>query len=375
MEFKIPVEELQNVFARLGNVVRMNESGLTGMVLIEVDQNEVNFKCTDGSASLIVTSAQCEVVKPGKLLLRFRDVKGYIMKFVPLMEDYGTENFHFIATADEGLIKTKTMFQSGKPSYRKLKFEVFNPSIYPNIQVFEDAQLIVNSNILKRGIAKVLHCINPGEVRKAITGLNITVDDDKIIFVGTNGVKLAEYRMDIVADVRHASHILSYGLASVLRNLLDDDAQVFMKFDGRHVHVKSNEVYLIGSLIINESYPNYKPMFTLDKIIEVPRIDFADSVVSVMDVLDPEDNHRLTLNFNDSTLTLKNDRVEAVHEFGEPFGTDLDVDVNGEFLGSILRDFIGNDLEVHFTEGNNYVVFKVKDNPDHNALLTIVKRR
>lgn len=374
MEFKIPVEELQSVVSRLSNVIKINENNITGMVVIEVGE-DVKFKATDGSVSLIINNDRCEIINTGKAIVRFRDIKGYVLKFVPLVDDYGTKDFHIITEGPEGLIKSKTQFPSGKPSYRRLRFEMFNNETFPSIKDFGEAEVIINSSILKRGIAKVLHCVNPSEVRKSITGLNVTIDDSKIVFVGTNGVKLAEFEMEINADIAKKSYIFKYNLSSILRSVLDDDAQVFMKFEGRLVYIKSNDMYITGSLLIGESYPDYKPMFDLDKRIIVPRIDFTDSVHTVMDVLDPEDNNRLTLNFSGKVLTLRNDRVESVHEFGDTFEHELDTDINGEFLDSILNDFIGEDLSITFAKDNNYIVFQSVENPSHTSLLTTIKRR
>lgn len=374
MEFKIPVEELQSVVTRISTVIKMNEDDVTGMVMVEVG-SDVKFKSTDGSTTLVITNDQCDIISTGRVLLRLRDVSGYISKFVPLVDGYGTKDFHFIVEGPEGLLKAKTYFQSTKPSYRRLRFETFKSDIYPSVKPFDEAQLILNSSILKRGISKVMYCVNPGDVRRSITGVNVIIKDDAIVFAGTNGIKLAEFELDINADIENSSCIFKYSFASVLRSVLDDDAQVFMKFEGSHAYIKSNDVYIIGSLIINESYPNYKAMFELEKIITVPRLDFTDSVHTVMDVLDPEDNHRLTVNFNDTKLFLKNDVVESVQEFDDPFESNLDIDINGEFLDSILYNFIGEKLELHFTEGNNYIVFKSSESDKQTALLTVVKRR
>lgn len=374
MEFKIPVEELQSIVNRLSTVVKMNEDDLTGMVMIDVGDN-VKFKATDGSIKLIVSNDQCEIISTGKALLKFRSVRGYISKFVPLVDGYGTKEFHIVVDGAEGLIKAKTQFQNNKPSYRRLKFEIFKGDTYPSTKPFDEAQLILNSDILKRGIGKVMYCINPGDVRRAITGVNVTVRKDGIVFAGTNGIKLSEFELDINADIEQSSYVFKYNFASVLRAVLDDDAQVFIKFEGGRVYIKSNDMYLIGSLIINESYPNYKPMFDLEKVITFPRLDFVDSVHTIMDVLDPEDNHRLTVTFIDNKLLLKNDVVESSQEFDDPFESTLDIDINGEFLDSILYNFVGEKLELHFTEGNNYVVFKSPENDKHTALLTVVKRR
>ena len=374
MEFKISVEELQSIVSRLSTVVKINEDDVTGMVMIEVG-DDVKFKATDGSIKLIISNDQCEIISTGKALLKFKSVKGYISKFVPLVDGYGTKEFHIVADGAEGLIKAKTQFQSSKPSYRRLRFEIFKGDTYPSATPFGEAQLILNSDILKRGIGKVMYCVNPGDVRRAITGLNVIIKKDGIVFAGTNGIKLAEFELDINADIEQASYVFKYNFASVLRAVLDDDAQVFIRFGGGRVYVKSNDMYLIGSLIINESYPNYKPMFELEKVITFPRLDFADSVHTVMDVLDPEDNHRLTITFSDTKLLLKNDVVESVQEFDDPFEANLDIDINGEFLDSILYNFVGEKLELHFTDGNNYIVFKSPENDKHTALLTVVKRR
>jgi len=116
-------------------------------------------------------------------------------------------------------------------------------------------------------------------------------------------------------------------------------------------------------------------LFKCEEFVTFPRRDFTDSVITVMDVLDPEDNHRLTINFSGNELILKNDVVEALHKFDDAFGTELDIDVNGVALASILRDFTGEYLEAHFTKNNNYIIFKSKDDDKHTALLTIVRRR
>ena len=375
MEFKISVDELQSIFSRLASVVKVNEEDVTGMILIDAGE-KLKFKVTNGGIKLVESTISAEIIDKGKSFIRFRDIKPYIMKFMPLVEGYGTENYHFIINESGGVLKTKTRYgENVKPVYRKLKFQIFNNEVYPPIKDMDDPQLIVNSSILKRGIGKVLHCINPAEIRKTIAGLNMTIALDKIVFSGTNGVKLSEFTSAISADIETKSYILKYNFASILKSVLDDDAQVFMKFERDFVYVKSNNIYLIGNLETSGDYPDYKPMFSLDSIITVPRLSLYDSVHTVMDVLDAEDNRRLTLIFSGNKVSLKNDVVESEQEFDVQFDTELDVDVNGEFLDSILRDFMSEFIEIHFGLGNHYIVLKASDNPNQISLLTIVKRR
>lgn len=380
MEFKIPVAEMQSIIQKMANVAKVNEDDLTSMVLVDVVDN-VRFYCTNPSITIVVVSNECEVIDKGRVLIKFKDIKEYLLKFTPLADNYGTECFHFISNESQNLIKTKTQFPSGKSSYRRLKFRSYN-NIYniknhkiPNPFDLDETQLIINSDILKKGISRVLYCVNPGEIREALTGLNVTAVDDHVIFTGSDGVKLTEFITNIDAKMEQFGNIFTFGFSSVLYNLLDGDSQVFIKFKNNKVYIIFNDIYVEGTLIVGEEYPNYKSMLQLDEFLTIPRVDFVDSIYSSMAVLDEEDNNRLTINMHDKQLMLKNDRLEATHDFDNSFEFDLDVDVNGAYLASLLRDFGGENLEIYYKEGNNYIVFKSDDDTYHTALLTVVQRR
>jgi len=374
MEFKIPVGELQNIVSKLSNVIKINSEDAAGMIYIKADDG-LEFRGMNGYVSVIINANEYEIVDSGKFLCKFENIKGYLMRFVPLADGYGTENFHFIVGENEGMIKTKTLFQDSKPSYKTLKFELYNPAMYPAVKPFGEAQFILNSNILKQGIDKVLHCIDPTEIRNSLKGLSVVIDNNEMTFAGTNGVRLVEDIVDVNVDVKQGVYLFKHDLSTILRSVLDDDSQVFISIEGRYIYLKSNNLYITGGLIIGENYPDYKTMFDYKKIITFPRTDFTDTIFTIQDVLDPEDNNRVTLNFNENKLLIKNDRVEAIQEFDGNFEAELDIDVNGVFLASLLKDFIGKDLELRFVPENNYLTFVSKDDDKHTALLTVLLRR
>ena len=376
MEFTIPVETLQNVVSRMSHIIKLTSDDVTSMMSIEASDDRVKFCGTGGAVHVVMTARDCEITDKGKILLQLRDISNYVGKFIPLSDGFGTENFKIISDDREGFIKTKTHFVSGKPSYRKLKFKTFNTGLLPAIKDFDEAQLIVNSDILLEGLSKIVHCVDPGEIREALAGVYIAIDQDKIVFAGTNGIKLAEARLNIVADIKQAQYVLKFSMANAMKQLLDHNSQVFMKFEGKDVYIKCNDVYISGGLVLNEPYPDYKPTLkSYEKIISIPRYDLVDSVSASIGVLDPEDNNRLTIRFEGNKMMLKNDRVEAVHEFDYQFEHDLDVDINGSYLLSMITNFIGENLEICFIDNNKPIIFRSKDNPDHTALLMLLRRR
>jgi len=375
MEFSIPVDELQRIFSYLSNAVRINEDDITGMVEVNV-ADIVSFKAAGGSTiTLVYNCTKCEIVERGRTLFRLRDLKDYVFKFVPLMGEYGTESFKFIVNNDESILKTKTVYPNSRASYKKLKFNVFESEDMPRVKMFDTPDLVINSNLLRIGLNRVLHCVNPDEVRRSLTGVNITIKPDRIIFVGTNGVKLIEFGVDINADIESNSYILRYNVAAALKSVLDEDAQVFIKFDTDRMYIKSNEFYIVGGLLFNETYPDYKVMFDLGNHVTVPKLDFYDNVHTVVGVLDTEDNSRLSVTFKGNTLKLANDKVDVEQNLDNDFGDGLDVDLNGVFLDSLLKDFKADNIHIYFDPTKKYIVLKSAEDDKHTSLITLVKRR
>src|SRR5574340_1193045 len=119
MEFKISVDELQSVLSKLSNIVRSNEDNFTSMIMIELN-DVLTFKATDGTNILILTvpDDKYETIESGKTLLKFKDIKSYVMRFMPLVENYGTKDFHFIINDGGSVMKSTTIFPSGRSEER-----------------------------------------------------------------------------------------------------------------------------------------------------------------------------------------------------------------------------------------------------------------
>lgn len=375
MEFKISVQELQVILSKLSHVVKMSTNDISSMVFVKSkDKKKLEFEASNGSVSISIEASNFEIIKEGKALFKLIDIKGYIFKFIQFADGYGTDVFHFIIDKPDGIIKTKTSFGNSKPSYRRLKFDLQDESSFSSPKPFGKDQFVINSSILKREINRVLHCINPSEIRNALRGLKLTIKDNKVFFAGSNGIKLAESASDMTTDIKEGSYIFKHDVASILVPVLEEDVQVFISVEGRYVYLRSDGIYIIGGLIIGEQYPDYQEFFKFDKTITFPKADFVDSIEAAIEVTDDEDNNRITLNFTDNVLTLKNEQLDITHKFDESFGANLDVDVNSRFLLELLKSFTSDYLMISFIEGYNYILLRSSES-GYTSLLTLVKRR
>lgn len=376
MEFKIPVDRAQAIVNKLTSVAKIASDDIDGLVLIEVT-DVVTFSVNNKSVSLSVVSDDSEILTTGKVLCKLGDFRGYISRFSVLTEEFGTEFFNFIVTDEVLFIKTKTIFRDSKPTYKKLKVSLLDPSIYPKIKVVDEAQLIVNSDVLKEGISRVLHCVNPNEIRASLKGVSISIKEDKLVFAATNGVKLSETVLDVHTDsIEESTHIFKFGFASTLKYILDSDSQVFITFDGSNVYVRSNELYIVGSTIVNESFPNYSKAFeAFDYILTLPRVSFSDGVANAVDVLDVDDNSRLSIDIEGNKMVLTNERIVIEQEFEEAFTDPLHIDVNGHYLNDFLGNFVGDSIKLCFKDANNPLVISSGVDNKHTVLLTHLRRR
>ena len=371
MEFKIAVDELQQIFNKLGNVVRQTEDNIVGMVYIEA-KDELCFKATNGSISIVIKAFSATVIEEGSALFKFRDLKGYVSKFKPFSEESGTKEFHFLI-AKTGLVKAKTYFNDGKSSYHKLHFDIYNIAMFPAIQFNKQYDLVLNSSILKSGIVKTLQMVNPSEIRRALASLYVKIYNDKIVFVGTDGVRLAEYIISVQTTMDEKIVLFSYNLASVLRNLLDVDKQVFIKFGSKYAYLQFDNIFLSGSLIVNEEYPDYKSLLTnITHTYRFPRLAVYDTLKTISDTFDTEDDNRVVFEFSSNKLYIRTLRSEVGYNLDYDVNTPFSFAVNGILLGSVLEFFMSDNIEICINDELKFVIFK-SDEEYYTTLVSTLK--
>ena len=104
---------------------------------------------------------------------------------------------------------------------------------FPKFPTIEDAKVFeLPAEVLENAISKTIHGIGTDELKPALTGLFIELDDEKIKFVSTNGNKLVQYiRTDITLDDT-VSIILPKKALNVLRtSITTDDEKVTVELN------------------------------------------------------------------------------------------------------------------------------------------------
>lgn len=379
MDFSISVSELQRIIKLLGTIVKTNATDFTGRIFIETVNNGIEFLVNNGSISLLYTSTEAKINKPGTTSITYHKIKSFITSFKPWDGSHGAKDFYFKSSGTNVKVNVSTLHENDKTVNANIKLTGYSNSVVQKPSEYKKTDFILNSTIFKSAVNKVIYAINPinNFGMGAIEGMNIIFDDDGIYFAGTDGRVISEYKINNTSGY-NGSVILRYDFIMALRRLFGDDTQLFFEITENRINVKFDNMIFGGKPIVGHEYPDYKPTFEqYTDYININRGILLDSLSPFSDILDPDDNCRVTFEIKGKSLRLFND--QAVVEFEQDIqnGLDFSVDVNGALLmqtvDSIKAEYVL--LKFSIDNSDSALIFDSSTSQDQKALISTLRRR
>lgn len=378
MKFTIGTEPLQRALKVLGVVVKANAVDASGRVLVEATESEVRLLSNNGLTAIIFTTADVDVATPGTASIAFNKLKSFAMSFRPWDGISGVKNFLFSSLERNVKVSVDNVYEDGKSSKGSLTLPGFNPALISKPVEFGKPSFTMNSTTFMKAINKVLYAINPQVDLNfaALQGMNMNFDKNSICFVGCDGKVLSEYQDINKTDKKEGSINLQYEFFMGLKRLVNDDVQLFWEVSGNRVAVKFEDIVFIGRTIIGHDYPNYRPALEEYKSKVIFSKDFLmTSLEPFSDVLDPEDNFRLTFEIKDKLIRFYNDYTKIETEQDIEGGFDFSVDVNGKFLISSIDAIRDENIWIKFSDEKGALIFdSVSDNKQKALIKPLIKR-
>ena len=272
------------------------------------------------------------------------------------------------------------MHENDKTVKANIKLTGYSNGVIQKPSEYKKTDFVLNSTIFKAAINKVIYAINPVNNfgMGAIEGMNVTFDDESIYFAGTDGRVISEYKISNTSGYSGNGIILKYDFIMALRRLFGEDAQLFFEVTKSRINVKFDNMVFGGKSIIGHEYPNYKPTFEqYSDYININRKILLDSLSPFSDILDPEDNCRLTFEIKGKVIHLFNDQATIEFEQDIQSGLDFSTDINGALLlqtiDSIKDDYIL--LKFSMDDKLNALIFDSSTSQDQKALISTLRRR
>ena len=377
MEFNIETEALQDAMKALSVVTRVNTADAEGRLLIRTNEdNTVSLVANNNSLALVVDVDKVEIKKQGSVSILYSKVKSFIGSFVAWNGEFGAKEFIFKESKNKLNIKVDNYFENGKKTSGNLHLELYPTVMIQQPRAFGEATFILNSSVFKQAVSKVIYAIDPGDIRQNIQGMFVSFDNDNISFTGTNGLMLSEYSVKNISTIKEGSYIFKYDFIMALRRMLTEETQVFFEVEERLVRARFDNMTLSGRLVMSD-YPEYKALFDQYKYsVVVNRDVFMNNIVPFMDVLNADDNNRLTLSIINNQLSFKNDYADLVYSEEVPVDSkSFVIDINGVFMKQTVEAIKDDQLLIKFSDELGYLIFDSGNFQDQKALITPIKQR
>ena len=224
-------------------------------------------------------------------------------------------------------------------------------------------KIVCGGENLKQALTKVMTCVAPREIRRAITGVFFKWSGENLAVTGTNGIRLLEFSIPLEENTGDGSFILKFDSAKALVHTLRKhrNARLYVYSDGRvRSFTKENSFVFIGALI-PVKYPNYQSLLEtpIDTRIEIGVKDFLEGLKEILPNVDPEDNNRLSIAGHGAFFSVTHDVY--LHRFNgiSVDGARMLVDLNGRFLDRLLRNLPDRMMIISHGLDRNYVLFTI----------------
>lgn len=379
MEFRVSTDSLQRAVKVLGVVVRVNALDATGRVLIEAKDGHVVFVANNGATALSFVTDDVEITQEGIVAVTYSKIKSFVSSYKSWDEETGVKFFDLTADERTTVIAVDNIFAEGKSAKGKLTLSNSNPALITRLPAFEEETFSLNSTIFRSASAKVMYAINPqiDFNQPALQGMNINFDDDHIFFAGSDGVVLSEYQVKNDSNKKEGNVTLQYDFIMGLRRLLSNDINLSWEIKGNRVSIKFGEVVYTGRRIVGHEFPNYRP--ALEDYVDHINLNkefLMGSLYPFSDVLNPDDNFRLTFEIKDKVLHIYNDQADVEAKLDNIVGgLNFSVDLNGKHLIQTVEAIKDDNVLFKFSGEQGFAIFDSSHFEDQKALISSIRKR
>ena len=331
MKFTILRKEFAEALGQVQGIVSSRASmPVLHNVLIQTKENSLKLTTTDTDVT-IITLLEAKVEEAGEITLPAKKLTTIISQ---LPED---EVKISVDTNHQASINCGASF---------FKLIGISSEEYPNLpQLKSNYEFDLAQAELKDAFHKTSYAISKDETRYVLNGVHLSLEDNHLNFVATDGRRLALVKQPISNLPKETLEevIIPHKIVAELQKLLATEGKVKVKINEKQIVFKLKNSELTGKLI-DGKYPNYKqviPATENQQRVEFNRKKFKDSINRIS-LLASEKTRSIKLTFKEKSLLIAVNQPE-VGEASEEVpitygGKEVTVAFNPDFLKDALNN-------------------------------------
>lgn len=312
--------------------------------LFEIKDNTLTISATDLQTSM-VTSLPIEAKEGGRVAMPSKILIDTLKTLPdqPVAFSVDTETLAIEISAGDG----------------KYKLSGENADDFPKIPVVDNVSTVnLESSILLEAINKTIFAVSNDELRPAMSGVYIQLNEENITFVATDAHRLVRYRRTDVGSEKATSIILpKKALALLKASLPSDETVVSVEYNTTNAFFQFGTISLICRLV-DERYPDYEaviPQINPNKLT-VDRLLFLNTLRRVV-IFANKTTHQVRLKISGSELHISAEDLDFSNEAHERLncqfeGEDLEIGFNAKFLVEMLSNLGCEEVVLEMSTAN-----------------------
>ncbi len=254
-----------------------------------------------------------------------------------------------------------------------------NATDFPKVpEVTEADSVDISASVLSSAISNTIFATSSDELRPAMTGVYIKLDDTSTTFVATDGHRLVRYRRVDVATENGMSLIIPRKALNLLKATLPtEDTNVVMEYNASNVYFHFNNIRMICRLI-DERFPDYENVIPSENPITmtINKNEFLSSLKR-NSIYANKTTHQIRLKITGSELTISAEDLDFSNEAKETLacdhdGEDIEIGFNAKFLVEMLSNVSSKSITLHMSAPNRAGLIIPADKNDNEDILMLV---
>ncbi|MFT4737087.1 MAG: DNA polymerase-3 subunit beta, partial [Paraglaciecola sp.] len=254
-----------------------------------------------------------------------------------------------------------------------------NATDFPKVPSVADGYSVnISSDILGTAISNTIFATSSDELRPAMTGVYVKLDETNTTFVATDSHRLIRYRrVDIAADMAHSMIIPRKALNLLKATLPSENTNVALEFNASNAFFDFNNIKMICRLI-DERYPDYENVIPVDNAnnMTINRGEFLSSLKRIS-IYANKTTHQVRLKITGSELMISAEDLDFSNEANERLacehdGEDIEIGFNAKFLVEMLNNLSSSEVTLQLSAPNRAGILLPSDKDDNEDILMLV---
>jgi len=332
--------------------------------LFEIEQGQLTITASDLQTSMI-TSLEVEAKESGSIAVPAKILLETLKNLPeqPVTFSIDSETYSVEINSDNGRYKL-----SGE-----------NATDFPKVPTISDGDTVeVGSDVLGKAISNTIFATSNDELRPAMTGVYLSLNDTNTTFVATDGHRLIRYRrVDVMSDMDNSMIIPRKALNLLKATLPAETTPVTVEYNVTNAYFKFDQIQMICRLI-DERFPDYENVIPVENPnhLVINRLELLSSLKRIA-IYANKTTHQVRLKITGSELMISAEDLDFSNEASERLscehdGEDIEIGFNARFLLEMLGNLGSKEVSIQLSAPNRAGLILPNEVDENEDILMLV---